>query len=282
MARAFPKADVWLTPKQWSFPVQLPLPFLGFPFGRTKVLFEQGLPHGDELDWSLLGPLDLGLGSFVEVACLHRASGCLLVTDALIAIGETPPQLFETDPTPLVFHARERGDEPMLDTPERRRKGWQRLVLFASYLRPASLELPGWLEVLGQALAPGLRHGKAYFGLYPFRWQSDWQQEFRNLVPDPVPKMQVAPVLERLVFPRSQAALVTWIRSLAAWHSVSWLVPAHYEEVRCSPEDLVQLANQLEERPWAINTGSWAYLAGIDQALLRLKLVPGEKKPETK
>ena len=31
MARAFPTADVWVTPGQWSFPLPLPLSWLGFP-----------------------------------------------------------------------------------------------------------------------------------------------------------------------------------------------------------------------------------------------------------
>jgi hypothetical protein len=165
MARSFPQAEVWVSPRQWSFPLALPLAWLGFPASRTRVLFDQGLPHSDELSWIPLGPLDLGLGTFMEVACLHRASGCLLVTDALVAIGAEPPDLFAADPTPLLFHARERGDEPLSDTPERRRRGWQRLVLFASYLRPGPLQVPGWRELLAGVLAPGVRTQRAYFGL---------------------------------------------------------------------------------------------------------------------
>ena len=276
MARSFPAATVWVTPGQWSFPWRLPPSFLGFPLGRTKVLFDQGLPPAAELHWELLGPLDLGLGSFVEAACVHRASGCLLVTDALVGIGPTPPSLFDGDPRPLLFHARERGDEPLLDTPERRQLGWQRLVLFASYLRPASLQVPGWLEVVADAFAPGLRKPGAYFGLYPFRWQPNWLEEFRALVPDGGIRIQVAPILERLVFPRSRAALLEWIRRLAAAQEVRWLVPAHYEApLGCSPELLKALADGLEQRPWASNEGSWAYLASIDQRLVQLKLVPG-------
>jgi hypothetical protein len=199
-----------------------------------------------------------------------------LVTDALVGIGPTPPSLFDGDPRPLLFHARERGDEPLLDTPERRQLGWQRLVLFASYLRPASLQVPSWLEVVADAFAPGLRMPDAYFGLYPFRWQPNWLDEFRALVPDGGVRIQVAPILERLVFPRSRAALLEWIRRLAASQEVRWLVPAHYEApVGCSPELLKALADGLEQRAWAPNQGSWAYLASIDQRLVQLKLVPG-------
>ena len=102
LARAFPRAQVWVSPGQWSFPVRLPLQWLGFPPGRTHTLLEDGLPHGDQLVWDSLGPVDLGLGRFMEVSCFHKASGSLLVTDALVAIGAEPPELFEADPTPPV------------------------------------------------------------------------------------------------------------------------------------------------------------------------------------
>jgi hypothetical protein len=275
LARAFPAAEVWVTPGQWSFPLSLPMSWLGFPAGRTRVLFEQGVPHGDELDWCGLGPIDLGLGRFMEVACLHRASGSLLLTDALVAIGGDPPAVFDADPTPLLFHARERGDQPLEDTPEQRRRGWQRLVLFASYLRPAPLEVPGWGEVVAQAMAPGLRRPRAYFGLYPFRWQDQWQEAFRELVPDDQPRLQVAPVLERLVFPRCRGALVDWIERLAQLPDLRWLIPAHYEApVACDGARLADLAQQLLSRPWAPEQESWATLARLDQTLLRLGLVP--------
>ena len=275
MARAFPKAEVWVTPCQWSFPLPLPLAWLGFPARRTRVLFEQGLPHADELDWCALGPLNLGLGTFMEVACLHRASGCLLVTDALVAIGTQPPAVFEADPTPLLFHARERGDQPLLDSPEQRRKGWPRLALFASYLRPTSLQVPPLPEVMAQAWAPGLRNPRSHFGVYPFRWPAGWQEEFDQLVGPGEQALQIAPVLERLVFPRSRASLVSWIRELAQLAPLSWLIPAHYEApIPCTNETLEQLAASLEARPWAPGDGSWQTLAAIDQTLLNLRVVP--------
>jgi hypothetical protein len=277
MARAFPEAQLWVTPRQWSFPVPLPLGWLGFPAKRTRVLFEHGLPHTDELTWSALGPLDLGLGSFMEAACLHRSSGCLLVTDALVSIGEAPPALFELDPTPLLFHARERGDEPLHDSPERRRIGWQRLALFASYLRPASLEVPPAGTVLSQAMAPGLRNARSHFGLYPFRWPQGWEQEFEELRSQQAAGLQIAPVLERLVFPRCQQALLSWVDSLAELEGLRWLVAAHYDApVPCQADTLRTLASALRCRDWAANTGSWALLARIDQTLLRLGVVPEE------
>jgi hypothetical protein len=275
MARAFPKAQLWVTPRQWSFPLPLPLTWLGFPAKRTRVLFEQGLPHSDELTWTALGPLDLGLGSFMEAACLHRSSGSLLVTDALVSLGEAPPAVFELDPTPLLFHARERGDEPLHDSPERRAIGWRRLALFASYLRPASLQVPPAGTVLAQAMAPGLRNAKSHFGLYPFRWPQGWEREFEQLLSHQTAGVQVAPVLERLVFPRCQQALLSWVDSLAELEGLRWLIAAHYDApVACQGATLQALASALRTRDWAANTGSWALLARIDRTLLDLGVVP--------
>ena len=276
MARAFPAATVWVTARQWSYPLNLPPAWLGFPPGRTRVLLEDGVPHPDQLCWEALGPLDLGLGSFLEVACLDRASGALLVTDALVAIPPEPPPVFALDPTPLLFHARERGCEPLVDDPERRRRGWQRLVLFASYLRPAPLDVPPLAEVLRDAFAPGCRDPRSHFGLYPFRWRQDWQREAEALMPA-VPQPQVAAVLERLVFPRQRTALVAWLRLLAGREGIRWLVPAHYAApVAIDGAGIGVLAEALEARPWAPDEGSWAFLAGIDHALVRSGLVPGD------
>ena len=277
MARAFPAAAVWLTPRQWSFPLPLPPAWLGFPAERTRVLFEDGLPHGEELDWRALGPIDLGLGTFMEVACLHRASGSLLLTDALVSIPAEPPELFELDPTPLLFHGRERGTEPLQDTPERRRIGWRRLVLFASYLRPQPLEIPPLPELLGGMLAPGCRGPRSHFGFYPFRWQQGWQQQAEALLARPDAPLQVAPVLERLVFPRVRPQLLAWLRELADLPELRWLVPAHYDApVAIDGAQLRRLADELESRPWAPSQGSWQLLAGIDRTLVRSGLVPGE------
>ncbi len=280
MARAFPKATVWVSPGQWSFPLGLPLPWLGFPAGRTRVLFEDGLPFPQQLDWRALGPLDLGLGTFVEVACFDRASGSLLLTDALVAIPREPPALFDLDPTPLLFHGRDRGDEPLRDDPAIRQRGWQRLVLFANFLRPEPLLVPPLATVLTRAFAPGCRGPRSHFGLYPFVWQPGWEAEFERLVGPGGSQPQVAAVLERLVFPRNREALLEWLRQLAALPGLRWLVPAHYDApVPCSGEAMAALTTSLEARAWAPSEGSWATLAGIDRTLVGFGLVPGGEIP---
>ncbi|MDM7953532.1 MAG: DUF4336 domain-containing protein, partial [Cyanobium sp. CZS 25K] len=202
---------------------------------------------------------------------------------ALVAIPPEPPPVFDLDPTPLLFHGRERGDEPLVDDPERRRKGWWRLVLFANYLRPRPLEVPPLAQVLRHCLAPGCRGARAHFGFYPFHWLPGWQEDFQALVPGGRSTLQVAAVLERLVFPRQRSALVAWIRRLAALKGLRWVVPAHYDApVASSAEELTSLADRIEQADWAPDEGTWQTLAGIDRALVGLGLVPGEEPRQEK
>ena len=79
--------------------------FVGIPKSRTKILSEDGFPHEENCSSFSLGPLNIGLGRFQEYSCFHYSSKSLLVTDALVSIDQKPPDLFDYDPSPLLFHA---------------------------------------------------------------------------------------------------------------------------------------------------------------------------------
>lgn len=60
LAQKFPKAQVWLQPGQYSFPVDLPDSFLGFPASRTKTIPKPEDAPEDwkkDFDFLTLGPL---------------------------------------------------------------------------------------------------------------------------------------------------------------------------------------------------------------------------------
>lgn len=60
LAQKFPKAQVWLTPGQYSFPTNLPNPFLGFPLERTRDIPKpENAPEEwkKNFDFLTLGPL---------------------------------------------------------------------------------------------------------------------------------------------------------------------------------------------------------------------------------
>lgn len=277
MARAFPSALVWVSDGQWSFPLQLPSSWLGFPLGRTRVLGRDGYPHPEQLDWVALGPLDLGLGQFLEVTCLDQATGSLLLTDALVSFTDTPPPLFSLDATPLLFHARERGSDPLLDTEEQRRRGWKRILLFANFFRPASVNVPEWGSIRQDLWSPGNRQARAHFGLYPFRWSADWEEQALRLLlrcEGEIP-FTLAPVLERLVLVRARDQFVAWLQALAALKGVTQLISAHYDApIPVHPDQFAAYAAAVQREEWAPSEGSWHTLASIDQTLLKWNLVP--------
>jgi len=87
----------------------------------------------------------------------------------------------------------------------------------------------------------------------------------------------VAPVLERLVFPRAREVVLRWLEQAAGLQELRWVVPAHYEApVPASPESLQALATAIRSRPWAPREGNWAYLARLDDLLLKSGVVPAE------
>ena len=277
LARAFPGATIWLSPRQWSFPIQLPSSWIGFPRDRTKILFQDGVPYPDQLAWIPLGPLDLGLGTFLDVACLDRATGTLLVTDSLVSITTAPPPLFDDDPTPLLFHARDEGSEPLTDTPANRSKGWRRIVLFANFFRPASVSVPSLPILMRDLFSPECCNARSHYGFYPFRWSETWQEESDELLGDFQEQhfpFRLAPVLERLVFPRAKSIFLSWLKDLSNRNEIRQLISAHYHAPQSiTPQHLANYADLLEKSAWAPSEGSWKTLASIDRSLLRLGVV---------
>ncbi len=195
----------------------------------------------------------------------------------MVGIEAQPPELFDFDPTPLLFHARESGDQPLDDSPELRRKGWARLVLFASFLRPDVLAIPPISEVLENAFKPGLRNLKSHFGIFPFAWDKNWESSSKELIGNRRPIIQVAPVLERLVFPRARESLIQWLEETCKFKGMKWLVSAHYcAQVEFTPNQARNLKNNLFKRPWATDKGNWKFLDFLDKSLLKNGVVPKE------
>ena len=275
LARAFPDAQLWICPGQWSFPLPLPLDWLGIPKTRTKVLIEEGFPHEESCKWLSLGPLDIGLGRFQEISCYHKPSRSLLVTDALVGISVNPPDLFNLDPTPLLFHAREIGSEQLNDSTELRRKGWSRLVLFASFLRPYLLDIPKLNNIFSESMEPGLRNSRSHFGIYPFSWKENWDNSMDELLGRNEPLIQIAPVIERLIFPRARKTFLDWLDDLSTLKGIRCLIPAHYEApLKFSSREVKKFRTKLLRKKWAPSEGNWQFLDSIDKALLKIKIVP--------
>ncbi|WP_088894074.1 DUF4336 domain-containing protein [Leptolyngbya ohadii] len=244
-ARQFPQAQVYVTPHQWSFPFNLPLNWLGFPRDRTQVLPAEShlAPFGDEFEYELLH-VDLGRGCFEEMACFHRASKTLLVTDTVLSVPEEPPAIAQADPYPLLFHARDRASDPFVDTEANRRKGWQRIALFALYFQPDTLKTISLGQTIRDAIQASDRSLKGYLGLFPFAWQEDWKRSFDALRGNGRPF--VAPILQTLILDQSPQIVLDWAERVSRWQ-FERIIPCHFDApFAATPEQFRQAFSVLK------------------------------------
>ncbi|RCJ18018.1 hypothetical protein A6770_33285 [Nostoc minutum NIES-26] len=288
-ARFFPNAQVFVAPKQWSFPLNLPLSWLGLPSKRTQLLPEDSskVPFADEFDYAILGPIELGPGRFAEVAFLHKRSHTLLVTDSVISIPEDPPAIVQLDPYPLLFHAKDKASDIVADNQVNRRKGWQRVSLFALYFRPSVLDVIAWDRVFRDALKAPERSKKAYFGLFPFKWHPDWKRSFDALRGNG--RLFVAPILQTLILNRAPRETINWANKVTSW-DFQWIIPCHFDSpIKAAPQQFRQAFSFLEKQP-AVNAGLFSsnsfplpeedfkLLRDIDAGLNKFGIVPPAKE----
>lgn len=247
-ARRFPNALVFVAPNQWSFPLNLPLSWLGFPSRRTEVLPENSAdaPFASDFDYAVLD-INLGRGSFGEVAFFHKRTRTLLVTDSVLSVPEDPPAIVQLDPYPLLFHARDNALDVVEDNPVSRRKGWQRISLFAFYFRPSALQTIKLGQAFRDALKAPSHSRKAYFGLFPFKWKDNWKQSFDALRGDGRPF--VAPILQRLILNQAPSQTLEWADQVAKW-DFQQIVPCHFDSpVEADPRQFRQAFAFLEKQP---------------------------------
>ena len=223
----FKQAEIYVAPNQWSFPIDLPLSWLGFPAKRTHILPSDAsqTPFYDEFDYAIVGPIELSVKPYTEVAVFHRDTRSLLAVDTILSIPDTPPPVVEQDPFPLLFHARDSATDPLVDTLENRLKGWARIALFTFYFQPSTLDVPKLGKVLKDARKAPDKSKKNYFGLYPFDWQKDWQQSFHTLRKDG--RLIVAPILQTLIFNRGPDQVLEWVDKIAQW-DFEQAIPCHF------------------------------------------------------
>ncbi len=237
-AQKFRQSQVYVAPNQWSFPIDLPLSWLGFPAKRTHILpaDPRQAPFYDEFDYAIIGPIELSVKPYTEVAFFHRETRSLLALDAVLSIPLDPPSVVaQADPFALLFHARDSALDPLVDTVENRRKGWARISLFAFYFQPSALTVPKLGQLFKDAVKASDRSQKNYFGLYPFQWQSGWYSSFETLRSDG--RLIVAPILQTLIFNQGAKDVLAWVDQIAAW-DFDQIIPAHFSApVAANPAD---------------------------------------------
>lgn len=286
-ARRFQTAQVFVCPHQWSFPLNLPLSWLGFPGHRTQALplNSAEAPFADEFDYDILGPLKLGPGPFEEVAFHHHRSRTLLVTDAIVSVPAEPPAVLQLDPYPMLYHAKDNALEVVEDNSATRRKGWQRISLFALYFRPSTLDVIGWGQAWREARQAPDRSKRAYFGLFPVQWNPEWQQSFEALHGGG--RLLVAPILQTLVLNRGPQAVIDWADRVVRWN-FQRIIPCHFDApLKAHPSQFREAFTFLEKQPsWGRDPGDqgednqpWSpedvkFLNFLNQELSRRQIAP--------
>lgn len=288
-ARRFPLAQVFVAPNQWSFPLNLPLSWLGLPQKRTHILPEDSAkaPFADEFDYAMLGPIELGPGRFEEVAFFHKRSRTLLVTDSVLSVPEEPPAIVQLDPYPLLFHAKDDAFDIVEDTQANRRKGWQRISLFAFYFQPSALEAIQMGPSIRDAFKAPDRSKKAYFGWFPFIWKDDWKQSFNALRGGG--RLFVAPILQTLILNRSPSETIDWADKVASWN-FQRIVPCHFDSpIEADPRQFRQ-AFAFLSRKAGVGEGvresenlplpeeDFRLLKELDENLTRFRITPPPKE----
>ena len=284
-ARQFQNAHVFVAPHQWSFPLNLPLSWLGLPAKRTHVLPDDSsqAPFAAEFDYAILGPIALGPGRFAEVAFFHRRSRTLLVTDTIVSVPIEPAAIVQLDPYPLLFHAKDSADDEVVDNPVNRRKGWHRIALFTLYFRPSVLAVRTASQTINNAFKATDRSKKGYFGLFPFQWKEDWLRSFHALQGDG--RLFVAPILQTLILNRAPKETLDWADHVASW-PMQRIIPCHFDApIQAEPHQFRQAFAFLEQSPVSGEATStplpeqdFDLLKAIDTNLHRVGIVPPPKE----
>ena len=233
-SQSFPEADVWLQPGQWSFPINLPSIFLGFPVGnRLKQIPANSVdaPWAADFDHRTLGPLRFkSVGGFGETAFFHKSTGTLLVTDSVIRVGDNPPPILEEDPRALLYHSRDSVFDEVKDTPEARRRGFRRMTLFGLTFFPSGIAvspvgeaLTALTKVSNEAKILG-RDNVPFDGLYPWRWVESEEKNFKALQGG----LLVAPILRKLILDREPERVIEWADAVSRW-PIKRIIPSHFE-----------------------------------------------------
>lgn len=291
-SRCFPQASVWCMPGQWSFPLPLPLPLLGFPSGRRL----RTLPDGSSDDagtnapqWAadgqiafeVLGPLKFpAVGAFGETAFFHRDSATLLLTDTIIRVDDEPEPIIAEDPRTLMYHARDDIFQTVSNSAEARRVGWRRNVLFGLTFYPSSIDVRLSSALTDRAPAPmaatfrGLQ-GALPFGLYPWAWTADERPSFEALQGG----LLVAPILQALILNRFPDETRQWARRVSRW-PFRRIVPCHLaNDIRAGSSDFLRAFDFLDAEPSSDPASSATPTPGPLEKL-RSRVMPGGGRGE--
>jgi hypothetical protein len=246
-AQKFPTSKVYLQPGQYSVPINLPDAFLGFPADRTfpmpPSIDQAPAAWQADLDLAILGPIISRDGAFGETVFLHKPTKTLLVTDTALQVTDEVPAIYESDPAPLLYHARDTIADRVQDNAATRIKGWRRVVLFGLYFMPSAIVIKD-AGVALQERRPDINSDFA--GIYPWDWVGDEAASWKGLTGSGKPL--VAPILQVLLLNRSPVEVLDFADKVAQW-DLTRIIPAHLKNnLAFTGSDYRQAFGFLEEK----------------------------------
>lgn len=275
-ASKFPKATCWIQPGQWSFPLDLPIEFLGVVQRGTRLreLPVEGraqtstsiLPNStsppwiDEIDYLVLGPFKFAsVGGFSETTFYHRPTKSLIVTDIVTSVSPTPPAIIQEDPRALLFHARDSAsDIDIQDTPATREKGWRRMVQFGLVFFPSQITVRTVGEALSEArrvpasLANLGKDAIPFSTLYPWEWAPNDTDRYNFDVIRQNGALFCPPILTKLILDREPDATLAFVDEVCRRFSeMQRVIPCHLDNnVQLKgPRDFSEAFAPLRSRP---------------------------------
>jgi hypothetical protein len=276
-ASQYPNATVWVQPGQWSFPVSVPIEFLGLNRQRGSRLREIPIPGRpatkiqyqrfseqnpvpewmEDFDYEVLGPFRFqSVGGFSETAFFHKSTKTLLVTDCVVSVTDTPPRILQEDPRALLYHARDQATDRVLDTPEARKKGWRHMVQFGLVFFPSQIQVRTVAEALREArqIPPelgNLGEGGVPGNLYPWAWNPNDADLVNFEAISQKGKLFCPPILTKLILDREPQATLEFVdRVYTRFSDLRRIIPCHLNNnVMTNAKEFYEAFDPLRSRP---------------------------------
>jgi hypothetical protein len=265
-AQYFPKATVWIQPGQWSFPIQLPVEFLGVVQHdeRLRILPSSQYLHEEktldeelnsieerryrnwakkspvpewtaDIDYETLGPLKFqSVGAYSESAFFHKPTKSLIVTDCVCSVTQDPPKVIQEDPRAMLYHARDSIDDIVVDDVATRRKGWRRMVQFGLVFFPSQIDVVPFGEAIREAgnVDPSMRTlGRGAIpgdgALYPWTWHDNDADLANFKAISQDGKLFCPPILTKLILDREPSRTLDWVDRIVRRFDFTHVIPGH-------------------------------------------------------
>lgn len=286
-AQYFSRAAVWIQPGQWSFPVQLPIEFLGVTQNNDKlrILPSSQYLHGNrsleeelssirekrykywakrdpmpewiiDIDYETLGPLQFqSVGAYSESAFFIKSARTLIVTDCVCSVTKTPPKIIAEDARALLYHARDSIDDVVVDDEATREKGWRRMVQFGLVFFPSQIEVVPLNRAIAEAGAidPSMKSlgvGGVPGNLYPWTW-NDKNADLANFnAISQNGKLFCPPILTKLILDREPEKTLDWVDRISKRFAFTHLIPGHLNNyVKAGPKEFSNAFDPLRSNP---------------------------------